>query len=189
MWPVLLTLLSSPASGDTLEDYQPLPGYLTVEQVEPVIEQSLASFSTCVAGAPGAEPASFSITLDVTAEGHVSHAQVTRASEEPTATRCMQRVACALHFPAHHQLEDRWTFSIAGRSGKAWLLPSLEHRSPPRLPLFIHLPEPDDPALLDSLAQALGPGIYPIVPPPPLPSCPLSPPPTASEPPAGAPQP
>lgn len=153
-----------------LADHQPLPGYLSAEQVEPVLTEVLPSLVSCLQGQTDS-PTAIAIMLDVTRLGEVAGV---RASLDPPAVEphhCVRQALCGLAFPPHDETYQRWAFDIAHRSEQAFLLPSLTLVPRPRLPLFLYLPVPADADHLAWLERVLGSQLYPLPTQAELPSC------------------
>jgi len=153
-----------------LDDYQPLQGYLELAHVEPVVQGALPPLAVCFEGL-GEHASSLDVQLDIVGSGAVSHAMVVLEPADEQVLTCTRQALCSLTFERHDEQGQRWSFSVAHQGERAYLMPSLAFHPPRRLPLFLHLPPSDDPAVHDWLVSVIGPDVYPPAPPPALPPC------------------
>lgn len=173
-----LALSAEPA----LQDTQSLPRYLAPSQVQPVIEAALPALAACRPTAPDA-PLALNVVIEIAPSGQVITARVEDRAAEPGDVACERALLCELAFPSQDEPQDRWTFAVAGRGEQIYLLPGLARVSRPRLPLFLYLPEPSEPAST-WLSERLGADVYPAPVLEPLPACDPTSPPAPAEAPA-----
>jgi hypothetical protein len=171
MSPSLLLLSLAWAGPDALLDHQPLPRYLQAEEVQAALEASLDDAAGCLEAAPADRSAAATVSLQIAADGTVSAALVELASDDDALAGCLATTTCSVRFPARDEPRSRWTFNLAARGDELFLLPGLQEQAQPRLPLFLHLPTPDDEQAGEWLAQRLGEQVYPVPPPQKLQAC------------------
>ncbi len=166
-----LLLLSAAVAGPVeLADHQPLPGYLQATAVQAVLLEALEPVAACFPP-PATTPTSITVELIIDGAGGVTQLRASLEPHQATAAGCTAQALCSLAFPAHDEPSQRWSFAIAQRGGRAFLLPSPALIPRRDLPLFLYLPVPAAPDHLAWLQRVIGPQVYPPPGPEPLPSC------------------
>jgi hypothetical protein len=178
MSPALLFVLGI-ASADPVElnDYDPLPSYLTQGQVESRLQASTAAVGACFDGQqPPAPATALELVVAIAGDGQVSHAQVGLDPAHQLRQDCVAQALCSLSFATHDETWERWTFRMAYSQGSLFFLPGLQPVPRSRSLLFVQVPEPDDPEHQQLVSDLFGTALEPSPTQAPLPACePLQP--------------
>jgi hypothetical protein len=157
--PALLLLVGTAlADRGELDDYEPLPRYLSAPRVEQGLREGLGAVGACLQSSQRPAPSlAVDAEIAIGPDGAILGVRTALDPEEPSLQRCVEQALCSLSFPSHDESFERWSFHLAASQGEVYLLPGLSPVARPRSPLFVSLPSTADAQLEGLLADAFGP--------------------------------